>query len=265
MRAFLVKFLALPHHGLDLDDPATTAEHHARVIRDKKLLREFYNQVYSFFRKESRDLPEGIRLELGSGGGFIKTFLPDTVTSDIMPLPGVDQYVDALRLPYGDGTLAALYLFDVFHHIQNVGVFLGEAERCLAPGGKLILLEPSNTPVGRFLYRRLHHEPFDPRRKEWTLPEGGPMSMANGALPWMVFCRDRSLFERRFPDLPIQSIRHDFPLLYLLSGGVSFRPLAPGWAYPAIRCLEKILSPFSPLLGLSMKIVVRKIPPPKPA
>jgi hypothetical protein len=77
------------------------------------------------------------------------------------------------------------------------------------------------------IYTRLHHEPFDPDAKEWSSPETGPLSGANGALPWIIFQRDRNVFESDFRDLTIKEVRPFMPFRYLVSGGVSMRQLMP--------------------------------------
>jgi hypothetical protein len=69
------------------------------------------------------------------------------------------------------------------------------------------------------------------------------MSGANGALPWIVFERDRDRFEKEFPGLRLRSIRYHTPLRYLLSGGVSRRNLAPGWSFGLTTALEKLGKP----------------------
>ena len=138
--------LALDHaREMDLDDPERTRVH-GEVIKQKLFLRNFYRQVYKFFVKASEDVPEGPRLELGSGGGFIKEFIPDVVTSDLMPLDEVDAQISATDLPYEDGTLSVIYMLDVFHHIQNVEQFLDEAMRALKPGGRIVMVETGGVP-----------------------------------------------------------------------------------------------------------------------
>lgn len=156
-------------------------------------------------------------------------------------MPGVDRVVDARQLPFADGALNAIVMTDVFHHIPDVRRFLREASRCLRPGGKVVMIEPWRTPWSEWVYTRLHPEPFLPAVEGWELPEGGPLSVANGALPWMVFARDRGCFAGEYPELCIRTIRPLMPLAYLVSGGVSLRSLLPGAAYPWVRRFERWL------------------------
>ena len=82
-----------------------------------------------------------------------------------------------------------------------------------------------------------------PRGPQWEFPQTGPLSGANGALPWILFVRDRERFERDFPMWRVQSIRPIMPFRYLVSGGVSLRSLTPGWSFEIWSALEKCASP----------------------
>src|SRR5437588_13069218 len=92
---------------------------------------------------------------------------------------------------------------------------LGEASMVL------LMIEPWVTLWSRFVYTHLHSEPFDPTAAEWGFPISGPLSGANGALPWIIFARDRTAFETFFPQLVIREVTLMMPLRYLASGGVS--------------------------------------------
>src|SRR5439155_23872513 len=107
---------------------------------------------------------------------------------------------------------------------------------------------------------RLHHEPFDPEAREWNIGAGGgPLSHANGALPWILFARDRARFEREFPAWRLASISVSMPFRYLLSGGVSMRNLAPGWTFGLWRAVERALSPWMDRLGLFARVVLERV------
>ena len=120
------------------------------------------------------------------------------------------------------------------------------------------MIEPWVTAWSRLVWGPLHHEPFEPQADSWTIPESGPLSGANGALPWIVFERDRERFETEFPAWEIVSIRLDRPVSYLLSGGVSMRSLMPGWSFGAWRRLERRLAPWMSALGTFAVIVLRR-------
>jgi SAM-dependent methyltransferase len=253
----LKRWLAHPlTRGLDIDS-AETNELRQRIVRDKVFLRRIYEEWYEAI---IASLPAGAGevLELGSGGGFLEEFLPGLITSDILPLPKVQRVVDAHALPFGPSHLRAIVMTNVLHHIPQVEKFFAEAARCVRPGGALVLIEPWVTPWSRLIYRRLHHEPFEPRATEWTFPQKGPLSGANGALPWIVFQRDRALFEKRFPTWKVAAIEPIMPFRYLVSGGVSLRSLMPGWSFAGWGLLEKCLSPWRKWLAMFARIVVER-------
>lgn len=256
----LKKLLAHPlTRGLSCDDPRTT-ELRRRIIREKKFLRGIYEEWYGDLRAAipAPSVCRGKILELGSGGGFLKELLPECITSEVFPLSGVDLVLDARALPFAEGSLRAILLVDVFHHIPKVEEFLREAERTLAPGGVIAMWEPWNTPWSGLVYRQLHPEPFEPEAAEWSFPASGPLSGANGALPWMVFERDKAVFDEKFSALKMEAFRLDYPFSYLVSGGVSLRALAPGCFFPCVRRLERGLSCFGKQLAMFAFIVLRK-------
>jgi SAM-dependent methyltransferase len=160
-------------------------------------------------------------------------------------------------MPFGNETISGIFMVDVFHHIPDSKQFLQEAQRVLKPGGKIVMIEPANSTWGRFIYQNFHHEPFDPKAG-WSIPASGPMSGANGALPWIVFERDYTAFARAFPKLALTSILYHTPLRYLLSGGVSMKTLVPAWSFDFFSVIEKSLNPFLQQFSMFQTIVITK-------
>ena len=157
-----------------------------------------------------------------------------------------------------DRALRGIVMTDVLHHLPEPRRFLAEAARCVRPGGVVVMIEPWATPWSRLIYRHLHHEPFRPEA-DWTFPRSGPLSGANGALPWILFERDRQQFEREFPEWKIDGIELMMPFCYLLSGGVSLRSLVPGWTFPALRGFERLLNPYATHLAMFAKIALKRV------
>jgi len=223
----------------------------------KPFLKNIYKEWYGAFEDEAASIPKGKLLEIGSGGGFLKEVLPDVITSDIMELPTTDLTFSALDMPFKNEEIGGLFMIDTFHHIPDAHQFLKEVDRVLLPGGKLIMTEPANSTWGRFIYQRFHHEPFDPSGS-WSFPSSGPMSGANGALPWIVLIRDQELFARTYPELVIKRIQFHTPLRYLLSGGFSFRGLVPDFSFPFWRWVDRALAGISPQISMFMTVVIEK-------
>ncbi len=221
-----------------LDSPERTLEH-KKVIRSKHFLHKLYLEWYEEFIKETEKNPEGTFLELGSGGGFLKEVKPSVICSDILDLPGNDMTFSALEMPFEDNSLDGIFMIDTFHHIPDSEKFLKEAIRVLRPQGKMIMTEPANSPWGRLIYKNLHHEPFNPEG-DWTFPQEGPLSGANGALPWIVFERDSEKFRKLFPELKITDVRYHTPFRYLISGGLSFRQPVPDFSYPVFKAIDDL-------------------------
>src|SRR5207253_2508282 len=103
-----------------------------------------------------------------------------------------------------------------------------------------------------------HHEPFQPETPSWELPSSGPLSSANGALPWVIFVRDRVKFTQEFPEWRVELIKPIMPFRYLLSGGVSLRGLAPGCSFGLWRQLENALHNWNNQLAMFAQIVLRR-------
>lgn len=241
----------------NLDDVSTTLVH-ARVIRKKYFLKRLYTDLYTQFKQAIRDSGEdGVLVELGSGGGFIKEIIPHAITSDILNLPNVERHFSALDMPFEDHTVDAFFMWGVFHHIKDARQFFKEVDRCLKVGGKLVMVEAANTLWGRFIYRHFHHEDMD-LSAGWELKESGRLSSANLALPWIVLCRDRAQFEEEFPALRIRTLKPHTPFIYILSGGLSYRQMLPSFSYDLIKAVERLLYPLNGLIGTLLTIEIEK-------
>lgn len=245
--------------GLDLDDPGTTALRR-EIIRSKPFLRRIYEEWYAALAAalpSAADVP-GRVLELGSGAGFFDEYCRDAITSEIFACPGIRVVMDGQRMPLGDRSLRGIVMTDVFHHLPDARRFLAEATRTVRPGGVVAMIEPWVTAWSKVIYTKLHHEPFRPAAQTWDFPASGPLSGANGALPWIVFRRDRAEFERAFPQWSIETVRPMMPLRYLVSGGVGMRALTPGWSTPLWRAFEGALSPLNGRLAMFAFVVLRR-------
>jgi len=240
-----------------LDAPEKTLQHR-QIIRQKKFLRKLYEQWYGEFIREIPGLPNQRLIELGSGGGFLKELEPRVICTDLLELPDNDMTISALDMPFEDRSVGGIFMIDTLHHIPDMHRFMEEVSRVLASDGKMIMIEPANSLWGRFIYKHFHHEPFDPQGG-WTIPSSGPLSGANGALPWIVFERDHELFRQKYPRLKVQTIRYQNPLLYLISGGVSYRQLLPGFTYPVVCALDKALPRIWSQLSMFQLIRLRAV------
>ncbi len=155
----------------DRSAQATTAENiewfadNDQYIESQSRL-EHYQHVK---RSVERELP-GVRrlLDIGNGGFFnYDTNIVSEVTAvDLFlkdgpgPLPNSTfRQGSLLELPFPEGTFDCVLLQNVFHHVtgrsvaenhQNLDRGLHEIHRCLAPGGKAVIIEST---VGRIFYQ----------------------------------------------------------------------------------------------------------------
>jgi SAM-dependent methyltransferase len=240
-----------------LDSPERTMLHREIIMR-KKFLRKLYEQWYAELINEIKKLPNEVIIELGSGGGFLKELEPKVICTDILELSTNDLTFSALDMPFSDHSVGGIFMIDTMHHIPDIEKFLVEADRVLAKNGKIIMIEPANTLWGRFIFKNFHHEPFDPKGG-WTFPSTGPLSGANGALPWIVFERDRSMFDKKFPNFVVETISYRNPLLYLVSGGISFIQLLPDFMYPIVCKIDNLLPKLSKQISMFQLIRITKI------
>ncbi len=241
----------------ELDDPRTTLAHRDIILK-KPFLKKLYKKWYAVFIKKAREVNAGKYLEIGSGGGFLKEVFPEVITSDVLELPNIDMIFSAEEMPFADGELGAIMMLNVFHHIPRPYLFLSEAQRTLIKGGKIIMTEPANSALGRLIYKKFHHEPFDEKGGREIKP-GNPLSNSNQALPYIYFERDLEAFRKSFPLLRIKEVKYHTPFLYVLSGGVSRSPLLPYFAYNIAATTEWLLKPLSKQLGLFCTIEIEKL------
>jgi SAM-dependent methyltransferase len=234
------------------------------VLERKALLRKLFERFYL----QCRDLDQrhfrgtsGKCLEIGSGSSKMKEMLPNVLGSDVLTLPWLDLVLRAEEMPVADGSLRAIYGINVFHHLSDPRRFFHEAIRVLVPGGGVVLIEPYHGPVARLLFPRLHSdERFDPREPEWRQSwPAGSQDVANQALSYIVFSRDRGKLLLEFPELELVG---DYPhthVWYLASGGVNFRQLVPDRLAGILEVAEHALSPLNRWISLLHTIVLRKV------
>ena len=262
MFTWLLELFKMPEirhikNAKDIDDVQTTVLHR-NIIKKKGFLYKLFLEHYGIFKKNIQDIPDGLKIELGSGGGFLKELINYVITSDVLELPDVDRIIFAEKIPYPDKSVAAFFLLGTLHHIKEPDKFFSEISRCMKPGGKIIMIEPTNTLFSRFFFKYIHHEQFDEKKDSWKVDGEGRLADANLAMPWIIFIRDREKFLTKYPDLEILQINKHTPFRWFLSGGLSYRQFVPSTSFGFFTNTEKILSPFHNILGSFMTIVIKK-------
>lgn len=205
----------------------------------------------------------GRSIEIGSGIATLPQTCPRVEPTDVEPTPWVSEVVDAEALPYDDGTLANLVLVDVFHHLARPARFLDEAARALAPGGRIVLLEPYCSPISTHAYKRFHHERTDlsspPFADDVSIADE-PLA-SNQARPTLVFFRYADELVERWPMFRIAERRRLALLAYPLSGGFTGRRLIPAVVGRGLARLEGLLGFLAPLMAFRCLLVLERVVP----
>lgn len=248
----------MKEHQPHLDLPETSLQHR-EIVLSKPFLKRIHQDWYEDFKRYAQASEvNGKMIEIGAGGGFLKDVFQEVITSDIMPLSVCDMQFSATEMPFEDNTLKAIFMLNVLHHIPNNEAFFSEATRTLKSDGFIYMIEPATTWFSKIIYKNFHHEPFDETVKEWKFASKGPLSDANGALPYIIFKRDLKKFQQLYPQLELTGFYYHTPFKYLLSGGLSKPAMLPYFMFGFISFIEKLISPLFPQLALFQTIIVRK-------
>ena len=230
-----------------------------RAWNERPLVRRQYGEWYQLIVDSLADVGRPT-VELGSGIGKLREYKPDVVTTDIEPTPWADIVVDAEALPYENGELGNLVLLDVFHHLADPARFLDEARRALAPGGRVVIVDPYCSPLSAPVYKRFHHERTDLGAPAFERDErtGAAPLESNQARATLVFYRDRERYLARWPELPVVESRRFAFLVYPLTGGFTRPPLLPQTLYCPLTLVERVLQPLARLLAFRCLVVLER-------
>ena len=247
----------IDHYRFPTDVIEKTLASRKRALH-KPFLRQLYGEWYEVFIAEMENLPDGTRIELGSGGSFFKLMEPSVISTDSLPFPTNDLTFSPLSMPFNSDSVSGIFMIDTFCQIPDTHAFLTEAQRVLKPGGKIIMVEPACSVWGRVANRWFCQKSFD-RSGAWPNPLSAAYKRVNSALTWIVFERDRSRFEGDFPGLALQSVDYHTPLRYFLGGGNRFgSALVPRSSYPFFCRADEWLSKHSQQWSMFVTVTLEK-------
>lgn len=251
---YITMLLALDQHNIEI--------HRNRdAWMRKPLLRNVYSEFYRQIVRRLSTGTKGLQVELGSGMGNIKEFLPDCRTTDLFPNPWLDQQENAYALSFSPESVADLILFDVWHHLEHPCAALNEFHRVLAPGGRVILFEPAISALGRLVYGLFHHEPLGMSQPiDWTTPADfspdTPGYYAAQGNATRMFSWGEA--KGRLDGWEIKEVTHLCSLSYFASGGFSKRQCYPDAWLPFLQKVDRFLSAWPSLFAARMIVVLEK-------
>jgi SAM-dependent methyltransferase len=244
-------------------------EAHRQAWAANPALRALYQRWYGQVRAQLPDPRLGRWIEIGSGPGLAQQLIPELELSDVVQAPWHTHQLAAEALPFGEGQVGALVLFDVLHHLRSPARFLAEATRVLAPGGRVVLCEPYVSPLSFPIYRFLHEEgcdlSVDPLASQPSSASSASSASSddpfegNQAIPTLMFGRHRRELERRFPSLRLTKLERLAGPSYPASGGFSGRPL-PRPLFRALLAIEDRLPAMAfRLIGFRLLAVLERV------
>jgi SAM-dependent methyltransferase len=237
---------------------AQILEERRQIWKSKEIIRKLYFRWYEIIAGALRP---GKILELGGGSGNLKEYFPEAITSDVVFAPWLDVVLDAHELPFGNGTLDSIILFDVLHHLKAPVLFFKEVERVLRSKGRCTMMEPYMSWLSFPVYHFLHGEGLNWNADPFEIPEDRDQKdplRGNQAIPWLIFEKYREKFVRHFPGLQVVQGEPMDSLMYPLSGGFHNRSLCPRFLWKAIECAEGMLRPLNGYLGFRVFVVLEK-------
>jgi SAM-dependent methyltransferase len=245
--------------GIDLHQDQI--EKNYEYWNQKPILKALYGDFYRLIAKELSNLPDTRIVELGSGLGNIREFIPNCIRTDLFPNPWIDQIENAYQLSFPDESVSDLILTDVFHHLRHPGTALQEFSRVLRKGGRVIMLEPCMSMLGLLVYGIAHDEPVAVTKKiEWEAPQvWSPQQIdyyaAQGNAS-RVFVGQR--FRHKLGGWRTIATQRFSAIAYAASGGFSKPQLYPTAALPLLRKLERVLDLFPLLFATRLLVILEK-------
>lgn len=227
---------------------------------NKPILHTIYGEFYSFILAQINHKLTGKIVELGSGIGNLKEYLPESICTDLFSNPWIDQVEDAYKLSFEDSSVSNLILFDVFHHIEYPQIVLKEFFRVLEKGGRVIIFEPSISLLGWIVYGFFHKEDVawfkKIKRQSSNIDTDnlGYYAAQGNASRIFLHKKYKSMLEG-FDIVKHQKLA---AIAYVMSGGYSSKQLFPDKMYPKIKCFEKFANHLPFLFSTRLLVVLEK-------
>lgn len=241
-------------------DTSRAAVIQREVFKKKKILGILYREYSRPFLESAHRAPEKAKMvEIGSGVSPLKEAIPNLVNTDLFVSPWLNLSSSAYSLPFKNDSLDRLFLMFTCHHLGRIKEFLNEAYRCLKAGGEMVIIDPAVTSFSKFYYKYFHVDRIDLESKDWGFGGNGRLSNSNIALPWIVFVRDKELFNKMYPDFVIEKTEYNTCLAFLLSGGLRIRQLLPTGILKALFKIENwFIRNVSNKIAVTMVLTIKR-------
>lgn len=211
------------------------AENRMSVVDDVAASRKGYlenepNNLKFLLEKRYQWMNDFIKLndvgvEVGCGNGLSEFFIrcDNYLRTDYADFEWIDKKVDALNMPFADGSLDFLVSSNMIHHLAKPYIFFQECHRVLKPGGLMLVQEINASFFLRLALKLMKHEGYnydvDPFDKDSVCNDPENPWSGNNALPNLLF-DDMKKFEANFPFKCVREKHTEFSI-FLLSGGVT--------------------------------------------
>ena len=245
---------------MEVSDQHELDKYYARrkVWAQKPQIRLVYQR---WMKKMQKFLVDGPLLEVGSGSGLLKDFLPEVILSDVFKLPWIDKVIDCMDMPFEKDCLGGIICIDLLHHVSEPHTFLKEAARVLRPGGRVFFIEPYITPGSYFGYKLLHPEDVNFKEYHAGIDKTGKKAdpwQGNSALANLVFKRDLKQWGTLQPDFNI--IHREIFSFFDFQAAAGFQEYAfvPHWLFKYLVKVDDWISFLMPLLGYRIFVVLEK-------
>lgn len=222
---------------------------------------------YRWFSRIATELPPMLPVvEIGSGCGSFKQFLPSAIATDVVQLNvGIDCVVDARQMPFGIGTIGSFVLVDCLHHLPRPLKFLRDAAGCLQRGGRIVMFEPAATPWARLVWKLFHFEAVDLNvdlfgEDSATEATNTDFMFANMGIATLLFRSNLKKTLDRLVGLKLTKVEYSDFVVYPATGGFSSASYMPGRLARPFHIAEQVLTrPFDTwLTGMRMLIVLER-------
>ena len=222
------------------------------------VLQRFYKDLWDMTMSAVTGAPV---IELGGGGGFIRQYYPDVITSDLNRFPCTQLVCNATRLPFRAGSVGSLIAVAFFHHCVNPKQLFDEVQRVLKPSGRFVIFDPYISLLSRLVYALGTEEDCDLSQPPFETAPGKariPLLEANIAKATIIFKKNRPLFEKLYPSLRIVSVDRVNLLRHIIAGSCLQKSPFPAWLYPVAGWVDRALNPMSKFTAISVRVVLEK-------